>query len=65
MDVPMGGVEGGGAAPMSANFKKVGYAAGTLALIKKFDQISTYSSIISLIMVGRSQLSLLQYTLFL
>ena len=31
---------------MSANFKKVGYAAGTLALIRKFDQISTCNSLI-------------------
>ena len=28
---------GGGVTPMSANFKKVGRAAGTLALIRKFD----------------------------
>ena len=39
-----GGVGGGGGGdlsrpPMSANLKKVGHAAGTLVLIRKFDQI--------------------------
>ena len=44
---------------MSENFKKVGHAAGTLALISKFDQISTCNLFILLVMVGHSQLSFL------
>ena len=51
--------------PMTANVKKVGHAAGVLALIRKFDLFSTFNLIILLVVVGRSQLSLLQYTLFL
>ena len=47
----------GGGGQMFANFKKVGHAAETLALIRKFDQISTYNSFILLVMVGHSQLS--------
>ena len=47
MTIGGGGGMGGRHAPaMSANFKKVGYAAGTLALIRKFDQISTCNSLI-------------------
>ena len=37
-DVPIGGV-GGGRDAMSANFEKVDHEEGTLALIRKFDQI--------------------------
>ena len=44
---------GGGASwPMFANIKKVGHAAGTLVLMRKYDQISTCNSFILLIMVG-------------
>ena len=52
-DVPSGGRGGGGVMPpMSANFKKIGHAAGTLTLIRKFDQISTCNSFILLVNVA-------------
>ena len=50
---------GGGGASLSTNFTKVGHAAGTLALIRKFDQIYTCNSFILLFMVGHIQLSFL------
>ena len=56
---------GGGGGQMFANFKKVGHAAETLALIRKFDQISTYNSFILLVMVGHSQLSFCNTLFFL
>ena len=52
----MGGGRGG--VTMSANCKKVGHEAGTLALIRNFDQISTCNSFTLLVMVVIAKISL-------